>query len=189
MRRFCSLSGSSGSLALRYCETVALEDDPGAASFRAGDLGERCIERHDNGRGDSHLFGEIGDTLGMVASRAGDHAAAGCGVDHAQAVARATCLERAGDLQAFELEENLASRLTPGAATVGVRTTSSAISSAAVWISAMVTVMASARARMWRCVGLRRACHLTRCNDHSAMPGPGHHSGVMRYFPTGPAPS
>ena len=90
-------------------EAVALQHDIGAQAFCALDLDERGAFGHDDSCRDTEAPGVIGHPLGMIAGRHRDDA--GLPLRRAegqQFVQRAALLERAGAVQGFELQMDLA---------------------------------------------------------------------------------
>ena len=93
----------------RVVEGVAVEHDLGAEAARVLDLHARGEARHDDRRRDAQPLGVVRDRLGVVAGRDGEHALGALGGGElGHLVERAALLERGGELQVLELEEDLA---------------------------------------------------------------------------------
>ena len=93
----------------RVLEGVALEHDLGAEAARVLDLDARGEARHDDRRRDPHPLGVVGDRLRVVAGRDREHALGALGRRQLRhLVERAALLERGGELQVLELEEDVA---------------------------------------------------------------------------------
>ena len=91
----------------RVLEGVADEDDLGAEAARVLDLHARGEARHDDRRRDAHALRVVGDRLGVVAGRDREHALGALGGRELRhLVERAALLERGGELQVLELEED-----------------------------------------------------------------------------------
>src|SRR5439155_1060169 len=91
-------------------QAFALEQHLGAVHARVLDLGVGRAPRHHDHRRNAEARSMVGDRLGVVARAHRDHAAAALrGVERQQLVERAAFLERGGELQIFELEEDFGS--------------------------------------------------------------------------------
>jgi hypothetical protein len=92
----------------RLLEAVARENYVCSESFRAGDLRERCVARHDDRCPDAEAPRVIRDTLRVVAGRRRDDAVcAPVGWKLQQEVAGAALFERRRELQVLELEAHV----------------------------------------------------------------------------------
>ena len=85
-----------------------MEDDPGAELLGVGDLEVRSVLRHHDGRVDAEPPCVMGNRLGVIAGRHGNHTGPAFGFgQRLEADQRAALLERAGELKHFELEIQL----------------------------------------------------------------------------------
>jgi hypothetical protein len=92
----------------RFSEMGAVKDDPGAEAARLLNLGERRVRRHHDRGHDAKVAAVVGDALGVVARRGGDHAGPHLRIlKPVQLVVGAAVLERARVLQVLELEIHL----------------------------------------------------------------------------------
>ena len=99
------LRGEGGGL----LDRLALQDHLGAVPAGVDDLHRRRVDRHDDGGRDAEPVGVVGDALGVVAGRHGDHAVLALRRgQRGQAIERAALLERGRELQVLELEPDLA---------------------------------------------------------------------------------
>ena len=90
---------------VRLAPLVAGNLDPGLPGLHLDDLGRRDVRRHEDGRGRLGGKGSPCHRQPVIAARGGDDAGRRLTLRPAEeAVHRAAGLERAGDLQAFELE-------------------------------------------------------------------------------------
>ena len=93
---------------LRVGDALAVEHDFGAMRLRRLDLHEWRRHRHHDGGRNPQARGMIGNGLGVVAGRHGDHAAGALDVpERGELVERAALLERVGDLKVLVFDEHL----------------------------------------------------------------------------------
>jgi hypothetical protein len=100
-------------MALGVIEQLPVQDDLRAVVARVLDLDPGGISRHhDHGR-DAESLRVVGHTLGVIARGRGDHAGTTLPlVEAAQLVERTTLLERGGELEVLELQEDVRTRDT-----------------------------------------------------------------------------
>ncbi len=93
---------------LRLAQGLAGQHHLGAERLGVGDLEEGGVLGHDDSGGNAEPRRVIGDGLGVIAGRHGDHAAARLlGAERGELHQRAAVLERVGELQILELEIDL----------------------------------------------------------------------------------
>jgi len=86
-------------------ERAAMEQDARAVALRVTHLHVGRVLRHDDGRRDAESPGVVGDALGVIARRHGDHPGAPLrGAEAGELVVGAALLEGGRELQVLELQ-------------------------------------------------------------------------------------
>ena len=103
-----ALLGDFHGAGLRLVQTSTRQDDFGAEGLGIGDFHEGRVLWHHDGGGDAQAACVIGDGLGVVAGRHGDHAPARLAVaERGELHERTTILEGIGELEALAFDVDL----------------------------------------------------------------------------------